>query len=63
MASYAAFQLGIYLNGISGVKPELPVSHDDLEARAGAGDEHTQGANVTTQEVSTCCSACWRRPT
>jgi lactate 2-monooxygenase len=61
MANFADFQLGIYLNGIGGVKPELPVAYDDLEAAAcigmdpllrdyvagGAGDEHTQRANVS----------------
>jgi lactate 2-monooxygenase len=61
MANFADFQMGIYLNGIGGVKPELPVSYDALEAAAsavldpvlldyvagGAGDEHTQRTNVT----------------
>ncbi len=60
MANFADFQMGIYLDGIGGVKPELPVSYDELAARAGsamdpvlhdyvaggAGDERTQQANV-----------------
>jgi lactate 2-monooxygenase len=60
MAAYGDFQLEIYLAGLSGVVPTLPVSYAELEARAahalppsvlsyvagGAGDEHTQRANV-----------------
>ena len=59
-APYGDFQLEIYLAGLSGTVPSLPVSFADLEARAahalppsvlsyvagGAGDEHTQRANV-----------------
>jgi len=59
-APYGDFQLEIYLAGLSGTVPSLPVSFAELEARAaqalppsvlsyvagGAGDEHTQRANV-----------------
>ncbi len=58
--SYGDFQLDIYLAGLSGTVPSLPVSFAELETRAahalppsvlsyvagGAGDEHTQRANV-----------------
>jgi len=61
MAAFGDFQLEIYLAGLSGTVPALPVSYAELEARAehalppsvlsyvagGAGDEHTQRANVT----------------
>jgi lactate 2-monooxygenase len=61
MTNFADFQLGIYLQGLSGVRPSLPVTYDELERRAhsaldptmvsyvagGAGDERTQDANVT----------------
>jgi lactate 2-monooxygenase len=60
MTAYGDFQLEIYLAGLGGTVPALPVSHAELEARAeralppsvlsyvagGAGDEHTQRANV-----------------
>jgi lactate 2-monooxygenase len=60
MAAFGDFQLEIYLSGLSGIVPTLPVSHAELEARAssalppsilsyvagGAGDEYTQRANV-----------------
>ncbi|WP_225845960.1 lactate 2-monooxygenase [Streptomyces sp. HPF1205] len=59
--NFGNFQNEIYLNGLGGVLPALPVSHDELESRAraalppsvwsyvagGAGDERTQTANVT----------------
>ena len=59
-APYGDFQLEIYLAGLGGTVPSLPVSFAELEARAahalppsvlsyvagGAGDEHTQRANV-----------------
>jgi lactate 2-monooxygenase len=59
-APYGDFQLEIYLAGLSGNVPGLPVSFADLESRAaqalppsvlsyvagGAGDERTQRANV-----------------
>jgi lactate 2-monooxygenase len=59
-APYGDFQLEIYLAGLHGAVPGLPVSFAELEARAahalppsvlsyvagGAGDEHTQRANV-----------------
>jgi lactate 2-monooxygenase len=59
-ASYGDFQLDIYLAGLSGTVPSLPVSFAELESRAGhalppsvlsyvaggAGDERTQRANV-----------------
>ena len=58
--SYGDYQVEIYLNGLGGVIPTLPMTFDDLEARAsqalppsvwsyvagGAGDELTQRANV-----------------
>ncbi|MGD0605473.1 MAG: lactate 2-monooxygenase [Streptosporangiaceae bacterium] len=58
--SYGDFQFDIYLNGLGGTTPSLPVSFAELESRAahalspsvlsyvagGAGDEHTQRANV-----------------
>jgi lactate 2-monooxygenase len=61
MAAFGDFQLEIYLAGLSGTVPSLPVSYAELEARAeralppsvlsyvagGAGDEYTQRANVT----------------
>jgi lactate 2-monooxygenase len=60
MSAYGDFQLEIYLAGLGGTVPSLPVSFAELEARAeralppsvlsyvagGAGDEHTQRANV-----------------
>ncbi|HUN38646.1 MAG TPA: alpha-hydroxy-acid oxidizing protein [Trebonia sp.] len=60
VAPYGDFQLEIYLAGLSGTVPVLPVSYADLETRAGhalppsvlsyvaggAGDEYTQRANV-----------------
>src|SRR5258707_9033606 len=59
-APYGDFQLDIYLAGLSGTVPSLPMSFAELESRAahalppsllsyvagGAGDEHTQRANV-----------------
>jgi isopentenyl diphosphate isomerase/L-lactate dehydrogenase-like FMN-dependent dehydrogenase len=59
-APFGDFQLEIYLNGLGGTVPSLPVSFAELESRAaralppsvlsyvagGAGDEHTQRANV-----------------
>jgi isopentenyl diphosphate isomerase/L-lactate dehydrogenase-like FMN-dependent dehydrogenase len=59
-AAFGDFQNEIYFDGLSGVVPALPVSFAELEARAhhalapsvlsyvagGAGDEHTQRANV-----------------
>jgi hypothetical protein len=59
-APYGDFQLEIYLAGLGGTTPSLPVSFAELESRAahalppsvlsyvagGAGDEHTQRANV-----------------
>ncbi|MEU2234787.1 alpha-hydroxy-acid oxidizing protein [Streptomyces vietnamensis] len=58
---YGDYQNEIYLDGLFGVTPALPMTFDELEARAraalppslwsyvagGAGDEHTQEANVT----------------
>ncbi|HEX4832826.1 MAG TPA: alpha-hydroxy-acid oxidizing protein [Trebonia sp.] len=58
--AYGDFQNEIYLNGLRGVVPALPMAYADLEARAaaalppsvlsyvagGAGDEATQRANV-----------------
>jgi lactate 2-monooxygenase len=61
MTNFADFQLDIYLKGLQGVRPGLPVTYAELERRAhnaldpalvsyvagGAGDESTQDANVT----------------
>ena len=61
MANYGDLQTEIYLAGLSGVVPSLPMSFADLERRAeqamppgtwsyvagGAGDEHTQRSNRT----------------
>lgn len=64
MGNYGDWQLGIYLGGLDGDKPSLPMSFAELERRAeaamspeiwsyvagGAGNEHTQDANVTAFE-------------
>src|SRR5271163_3934824 len=61
MTNYGDWQLAIYINGLSGERPELPMTFAELERRAqavmpeaiwsyvagGAGDERTQRANVT----------------
>jgi lactate 2-monooxygenase len=60
MTNYGDWQFGIYINGLSGERPELPMTFAELERRAeasmpeaiwsyvagGAGDERTQRANV-----------------
>jgi len=60
MPNYGDWQFSIYLDGLTGVRPELPMSYAALERRAeetmteqlwsyvagGAGDERTQRANV-----------------
>lgn len=60
MANHGDWQLSIYLGGLTGEVPDLPMSYADLERAAeaamtpeiwsyvagGAGDEHTQDANV-----------------
>jgi len=60
MPNHGDWQLSIYFDGLSGLRPELPMSFADWERRAeeqmseellsyvagGAGDEHTQRANV-----------------
>ena len=60
MPNHGDWQLGIYLAGIEGVRPELPMEFSELARRAeaamspeiwsyvagGAGDETTQDANV-----------------
>ena len=62
--AYSDYQLEIYLQGLSGVLPSLPMSFAELEAKAraamspgmwsyvagGSGDERTQRANVTAFE-------------
>ncbi|CAL9661811.1 lactate 2-monooxygenase [Streptomyces sp. enrichment culture] len=62
--SYADYQYEIYLDGLRGEVPSLPMTYADLEAQAqaamspsvrsyvagGAGDEYTQRANVTAFE-------------
>src|SRR3954469_10318229 len=59
--AFADYQLEIYLQGLSGVLPPLPMAFAELEAKAeaamspgmwsyvagGSGDERTQQANVT----------------
>ena len=61
MANHGDWQFGIYLEGLTGGKPTLPMDFPTLEAAAeeamstevwsyvtgGAGDEHTQRINVT----------------
>jgi lactate 2-monooxygenase len=61
MTNFADFQLELYMRGLSGVRPSLPVTYGELERRAhgaldpsivsyvagGAGDERTQDANVS----------------
>ena len=60
MANYGDYQLEIYFRGLTGVRESLPVTFAELERRAhaamseeiisyvagGAGNEHTQDANV-----------------
>ncbi|MBI2709600.1 MAG: alpha-hydroxy-acid oxidizing protein [Actinobacteria bacterium] len=64
MPNFGDWQLTTYLAGLTGEKPALPMSYADLERRAeatmppeiwsyvagGAGDEHTQRANVRAFE-------------
>lgn len=64
MANYGDWQLSIYLAGLTGERPSLPMTYAELEHRAeevmspeiwsyvagGAGDEHTQRANVAAFE-------------
>jgi lactate 2-monooxygenase len=61
MPNFGDFQLEIYLQGLAGVRPALPMTYAQLAERAeaslsaevfsyvagGAGDEHTQDLNVT----------------
>ncbi|MEU8776867.1 alpha-hydroxy-acid oxidizing protein [Streptomyces sp. NPDC048606] len=61
---FGDYQNEIYLGGLGGVLPTLPMTHEELEERAlaalppsvrsyvagGAGDEHTQRANVRAFE-------------
>lgn len=61
MTNFSDFQLEIYLAGLDGTKPSLPMIFEDLEQRAheamspdmvsyvagGAGNEHTQNLNVS----------------
>ena len=60
MPGFGDYQFEIYLRGLAGVKPKLPVDFASLEKRAerampagvwsyvagGCGDEHTQDLNV-----------------
>ena len=62
--AFADYQFEIYLQGLAGVTPKLPITFADLEAKAaaamppsvwsyvvgGAGDERTQRANCTAFE-------------
>ena len=64
MANHGDWQLSIYLAGLTGEVPQLPMTYAELERRAeevmppeiwsyvagGAGDEHTQRANVAAFE-------------
>src|SRR3981189_3400462 len=59
--AFADYQLEIYLQGLSGIFPSLPMSFAELEDKAqaamspgmwsyvagGSGNEHTQRVNVT----------------
>lgn len=59
MPAYGDYQNEIYLKGLRGIKPKLPVDFKSLEAKAalpasvisyvqgGCGDEHTQDLNVS----------------
>nr|WP_198955598.1 MULTISPECIES: alpha-hydroxy-acid oxidizing protein [unclassified Frankia] len=61
MANFGDYQFEIYLNGLSGVMPTMPMTYAELEERGsraldpwllsyvagGAGDEHTQDLNVS----------------
>ncbi|MEU9579823.1 alpha-hydroxy-acid oxidizing protein [Streptomyces chilikensis] len=61
MPNHGDWQLGVYLDGLTGKVPEHPMAYAELERRAersmppelwsyvagGAGDERTQNANVT----------------
>jgi isopentenyl diphosphate isomerase/L-lactate dehydrogenase-like FMN-dependent dehydrogenase len=60
-ANFGDFQLELYVAGLSGIRPALPIHYEDLRARAakalssevlsyvagGAGNEFTQDVNVT----------------
>ena len=60
MPNFGDFQFEVYINGLGGVRPALPMIYDELEARAasglapevlsyvagGAGNEFTQRLNV-----------------
>lgn len=62
--AFSDYQFEIYLQGLTGVTPSLPMAYADLESKAqaamspsvwsyvagGAGDERTQRANVTAFE-------------
>lgn len=64
MTNHGDWQMGIYLGGLTGERPSLPMSYAELERRAeeemspeiwsyvagGAGDEHTQRSNVSAFE-------------
>ena len=64
MPNHGDWQFEIYLNGLTGEQPSLPMTHAELERRAevalspeiwsyvtgGAGDERTQRANVSAFE-------------
>ena len=64
VSNYGDWQFGIYLDGLTGKRPDLPMSYAELERQAegamsaelwsyvagGAGDERTQRANVRAFE-------------
>jgi len=64
VANYGDWQFGVYLDGLTGKRPALPMSYAELERQAeavlpaeiwsyvagGAGDERTQRANVRAFE-------------
>ena len=64
MANYGDWQFGVYLDGLTGKRPALPMSYAELERQAeavmsaelwsyvagGAGDERTQRANARAFE-------------
>lgn len=64
MPNFSDFNIGVYLNGLSGQLPPYPMSYEGWRSQAqglldealfdyvdgGSGDEHTQRANVTAFE-------------
>ena len=76
--AFGDYQLEIYLQGLSGVVPSLPMAYAELEAKAeaamppsvwsyvagGAGDERTQRVNVDrVRRAGASCRGCSSAPT